>query len=85
MKKKVMKTMVAAVCVVAAGMGGLRVYNAANLSEADMLFAENVEALSQNEYGPVQPDCHPRPGVCFWEEAYSNPHDGQRFGGPGWE
>lgn len=44
-----MKTMVAAVCVVAAGMGGLNAYNAANQSEADMLLAENVEALSQGE------------------------------------
>lgn len=41
-----MKTAVAAVCVVAAGMGGLKAYNVANQSQADMLLAENVEALS---------------------------------------
>lgn len=49
MKKNVMKTMVATVCVVAAGMGGMKAYNIANMSEADMLFAENVEALSQGD------------------------------------
>ena len=56
MKKNVIKTAIAAVCVVAAGMGGMKAYNAANHSEADMLLAENVEALSSGEcrYG------------CFW-------------------
>lgn len=49
MKKNVIKTMVAAVCAVAAGMGGMKAYNVSNLSEADMLFAENVEALSQGD------------------------------------
>lgn len=51
MKKDVIKTTVAAVCVVAAGMGGFKAYNAAAQSETDMLLAENVEALSQNESG----------------------------------
>lgn len=46
MKKNVIKMAVAAVCVVAAGMGGMKAYNAANQSEADMLLAENVEALT---------------------------------------
>lgn len=41
--------MVAAVCIVAAGMGGMKAYNAANQSEMDMLLAENVEALSQGD------------------------------------
>lgn len=49
MNKKVIKTTVAAVCVVAAGMGGLKAYNAANQSEADLLLAENVEALSSGD------------------------------------
>lgn len=49
MKKKFVKTMVAAVCVVAAGVSGMKAYNAANQSEADMLLAENVEALSSGE------------------------------------
>lgn len=44
-----MKTAVAVVCVVAAGIGGLKAYNTANQSHADMLFAENVEALSQDD------------------------------------
>lgn len=43
------KTAIAAVCVVAAGMGGFKAYNAANLSETDMLLAENVEALSSGD------------------------------------
>lgn len=47
MKKNVIKTAVAVICVVAAGMGGLRAYNVANQSQADMLLAENVEALSK--------------------------------------
>jgi hypothetical protein len=52
MKKNVMKTMVASVCVVAAGMGGVKAYNAANQSRANVLLMENVEALSQgNEVG----------------------------------
>ncbi len=46
MKKNVIKTAVAAVCVVAAGMGGLKAYNTANQPEADLLLAENVEALT---------------------------------------
>lgn len=47
--KKTMKTMVAVVCVAAAGMGGMKAYNTANQSEADMLLAENVEALSSGD------------------------------------
>ena len=49
MKKNVIKTVIAAVCVVAAGMGGMKAYNAANQSEADMLLSENVEALSAGD------------------------------------
>lgn len=49
MKKKVIKMAVAAVCVVTAGVGGMNAYDAANQSETDMLFAENVEALSSGE------------------------------------
>ncbi len=51
MKKNVVKMAVAAVCVVAAGMGGMKAYNAANQSEANVLLAENVEALSSGEFG----------------------------------
>lgn len=49
MKKNVIKTAVAAICVVAAGMGGFKAYNTATQSEADMLLAENVEALSSGD------------------------------------
>ena len=49
MKKNVIKMAVAVVCVVAAGMGGMKAYNAANQSEADMLLSENVEALSAGD------------------------------------
>lgn len=49
MKKKVFKTMAAVVCIAAAGMGGMKAYNAANQSKINMLLMENVEALSQNE------------------------------------
>lgn len=57
MKENVIKTAIAAVCVVAAGMGGMKAYNAANQSEADMLLAENVEALSSGDRGTVSFDC----------------------------
>ncbi len=49
MKKNVMKTMLAAVCVVAAGMGSFKAYNVANHSEENMLLAEDVEAISACE------------------------------------
>lgn len=51
MKKNVIKMAFAAVCVVAAGMGGMKAYNTANQSEADLLLAENVEALSAGDGG----------------------------------
>lgn len=53
MKKNVIKTTFAAVCVVAAGMGGFKAYSVAAQSDADMLLAENVEALSQEESNSV--------------------------------
>ena len=49
MKKNVIKTAVAAVCVVAAGMGGFKAYNVANQSQANMLLAENIDAFSLPE------------------------------------
>lgn len=49
MKKNVFKTIVAAVCVVAAGMGGMKAHNATNQSMTDMLLTENVEALGARE------------------------------------
>ena len=42
---------VAAVCVVAAGVSGMKAYNVANQSQAEMLLAENIDALSQGDYG----------------------------------
>lgn len=50
MKRK-LKLVLASVCVVTAGFGGMKAYNAANQSETDLLLAENVEALSIGE-GP---------------------------------
>jgi hypothetical protein len=65
MKKNVMKTMVATVCVVATGMGGMKAYNAVNLSKTDMLFAENVEALSAGEVEVGTPiPCPEAPTHC---------------------
>jgi hypothetical protein len=59
MKKNVIKMTFAAVCVVAAGVSGMKAYNAANQSEADMLLSENVEALSSGVDGGKQPvDCY---------------------------
>ena len=50
MKKNVIKMAFAAVCVVAAGLSGMKAYNTANQSEVDMLLTENVEALSSGDY-----------------------------------
>lgn len=51
MKKNLIKTMVAAVCVVAACMGGVKAYNVTYQSETNMLLAENVEALASGDPG----------------------------------
>lgn len=67
MKKILMKTMVAAVSVVATGMGCMKAYNAGNQSDANVLLAENVEALSQSE-GGGRSYCIYCPGfVCYWD------------------
>lgn len=82
MKKNVIKTAVAAVCVVAAGMGSFKAYNAAAQSEADILLAENVEALSQVE-SIISFYCKDALGVCRdpgW--GYVGLADNYRF--PGW-
>ena len=50
------KTAIAAVCVVAAGFGGVKAYDAANQSDTGFLLAENVEALSSGE-GDNSSDC----------------------------
>lgn len=65
MKKNAMKTMVATVCVVAAGMGGIKAYNAGNQSEVNMLLAENIEALSRGD-GTIHIDCLPDDGFTCW-------------------
>lgn len=49
MKIKFVKAAFATACVVAAGMGCFKAYNASNQSESSMLLAENVEALSQED------------------------------------
>ena len=65
MKKNAMKTMVATVCVVAAGMGGIKAYNAGNQSKVNMLLAENVETLSKGEV-IIGPLCVYSPGSkCY--------------------
>lgn len=66
MKKNVFKTMVAAACVVAAVMGGMKTYNAANPSQANMLLMENVEALSAGGEVIVDILCRESPGdKCY--------------------
>jgi hypothetical protein len=56
MKRK-LKLALASACVVAAGFGGMKAYNAANQSETDLLLAENVEALSNDENTGSVSDC----------------------------
>ncbi len=57
MKKSVIKSAFAVVCVVAASMTGFKAYEQNNnLSAANMLLAENVEALSQPEGDEAQSD-----------------------------
>ena len=49
--KKVIKTVLAVVTIAAVGMGSYKVYDSyvgANMSEEDLLLAENVLALSEN-------------------------------------
>lgn len=72
-----MKTMVAAVCVVASVMGGMKAYNAEKQSEMNILLAENVEALSLGDdagsicaahctYSPGN-DCLFKHGSQYWK------------------
>ena len=65
MKKNVFKTMVAAVCIAAAGMGGMKAYNVSNQSETNVLLAENVEALCATE-GTIHLDCISDPTYVCW-------------------
>lgn len=71
MKKNVIKTAIAAVCVVAAGMGGMKAYNVATQSQADLLLAENIDALSDGDSSgsSVQIPCIPTGNAndtCTW-------------------
>ena len=71
MKKKFLKSFVAFAAVAVAGLGSYKAYGsylAANMSEEDLLLAENIEALgqliesSENEYRTIedrQPCFHP--------------------------
>ena len=68
MKKNVIKMAVAAVCVVAAGMGGMKAYNATNQSEANMLLTENVEALSMGDCYSAY--CVVASGYCCYWNGY---------------
>ncbi len=69
MKKNVIKIAFAAICVVAAGVSGMKAYNAANQSKADMLLTENVEALSAGD-GAGWFDCPWRGGRCNYYNIY---------------
>lgn len=71
--KNVVKTAIAAVCVVAAGMSGMKAYNVANQSEANMLLEENVEALSAGDNG-MAPYCA-GPGWCYVPGYGCSPHN----------
>lgn len=62
------KTAIAAVCVVAAGFGGVKAYNAANQSEADLLLAENVEALSAGEGKDSDTSTWVYTAACAWDK-----------------
>ena len=50
MGKKNIKMSVAAVCVVAAGVIGMKAYNVADQAKVNMLLAQNVDALSAGDY-----------------------------------
>lgn len=79
MKKKVIVTAFAAVCLVAAGVSGLNVYTVTNQSEVDILLTENVEALSQEEVSNhTECDAPADPQACW---ANNNPWD---FRGMSW-
>ena len=73
MKKNVFNAMVVAVCVVTAGMGGLKAYNGSNQSETNMLLSENVEALSQSEN---QIPCYFAAGECVFNATNGSGQSG---------
>lgn len=63
--------MVAAVCIAAAGMGGMKAYNVSNQSETNVLLAENVEALCATDgltkgEGTIHIDCISDPTHVCW-------------------
>ena len=65
MKKNFIKSACAIACVAVASVSGVKAYNASNHSEASMLLAENVEALSQGEVN-VDRLCRESPGdKCY--------------------
>ena len=72
MKKNVIKTAIAVVCVVAAGVGGMNAYNAASQSEANVLLSENVEALSAG-------DAYPCGGCPRWGGRCYEPWGGDMY------
>lgn len=67
MKKNVIKTAIAIVCLVAAGLGGMKAYNVANPSSEDALLTENVEALSSGDCGVAcgRVVCKPPSCSCY--------------------
>lgn len=73
MNKNVYKTMVAAVCVVIAGMGGTKAYNAGNQSETNMILSENVDALSDPE---IKVPCYFSAGECVFNATNANGESG---------
>ncbi len=64
MKKNVIKMAFAAVCIVAAGVSGMKAYDAVIQSESSMLLTENVEALSAGDYGGPDEECPYWGGHC---------------------
>lgn len=73
MKKNLVKTAFAIVCVVATGIGAFNTYSSANQSEADMLLAENVEALSWNDTGTTSgPICEQKCNYVPNKTCYIN-------------
>ena len=70
MKKNVIKMAVAAVCVVAAGVSGMKAHDAAIQSEADMLLSENVEALSRGDENLVLWCIYSPGNICHFQKIH---------------
>ena len=82
--KKLFKTAMLAVAVMAAGFGGVKAYKAYNISQSE-IGLENIEAFSQSggDGGYVLPEvvieCGRYEGKCWNRDWFPSPDDGKYY------